>query len=79
MGTIAQDYLDQLDSLKLTVGGLKQKEVPSFDVQKTLEKVGHQLTQMVYLCEFTEEECSAMKDFTPALSSYSVSNYGNID
>ncbi|KXJ28956.1 Acid-sensing ion channel 4 [Exaiptasia diaphana] len=71
MGTIAQDYLDQLDSLKLSVGGLKQKEVPSFDVEKMLEKTGHQLTEMVHLCEFTGEKCSAVNDFTPALSSYS--------
>ncbi|KXJ29041.1 Acid-sensing ion channel 4 [Exaiptasia diaphana] len=71
MGTIAQDYLDQMDLLKLSVGGVKQKEVPSFDVQKTLEKAGHQLVQMVTNCEFTKERCSAAKVFTPALSSYS--------
>ena len=73
MGTIAQDYLDQIDSIKLIQGNLKIKDVPSFDIHKVLKKAGHQLTNMIDSCQFAGKICT-LKDFTPTLSS-SVVNY----
>ncbi|KXJ28989.1 Acid-sensing ion channel 3 [Exaiptasia diaphana] len=65
MGTIAQDYLDQLDPVKYKKYGQKS-EVPSFDVEKKVKKTGHQLDKMMQECSFPGIDCSYAKHFTMA-------------
>ncbi|XP_031561745.1 acid-sensing ion channel 3-like, partial [Actinia tenebrosa] len=64
-GTQAQDYLDQLDDLKFSVAGLKNSNVPPFDIEKVVQESGHHIHEMVNQCQFTDQVCS-LKNFTPA-------------
>jgi hypothetical protein len=71
-GTQAQDYLDQLDELKIHLGGLEIKNVPSFDMEKAVRESGHSIQDMISDCNFKGIKCSG-KNFTPAMMSFTVS------
>ena len=73
LGTVAQDYLDQMDDIKFRFAGQKQKDVPSFDVEDTLKKAGHQINEMVQYCTFAGVQFSVTEEFTPTMSSFPVS------
>ncbi|XP_020914699.2 acid-sensing ion channel 4 [Exaiptasia diaphana] len=66
MGTIAQDYLDQMDTIKIRNTGEIQKDVPSFDVEKFVKKAGHQIEKMINGCKFPGIRCLKTKEFTMA-------------
>ena len=69
MGTEAQRYLDQMDEFKSYSDGNVSH---SFDLMKTIEEKGHQISAMLNGCTFNGRPCSA-KNFS-AFYSFEVSH-----
>ncbi|KAK2562244.1 Acid-sensing ion channel 4 [Acropora cervicornis] len=70
MGTDAQTFLDQQDTLKYQLLGdsLYSKETdPAFNIEESVKNNSHDLSEMVKICTWSGRPCSAA-NFTPVLS-----------
>ena len=70
MGTDAQTFLDQQDTLKYELLGdsLYSKETdPAFNIEESVKNNSHDLSEMLKICTWSGRPCSAA-NFTPVLS-----------
>ena len=70
LGTYAQTFLDQQDELKIQFEGpsIFEQEIPeSFDIEESVRRNSHNLTEMLKMCSWIHAPCTAA-NFTPFLS-----------